>query len=110
MSTTYNYNLILEALNKHTGETFEYSPEGECFESRNFELLEINIYTFRISEVSRDFETGVLDYFLLGEDETLADAIDLINERSGESPRKILLAKVQKIKAELKIKNKGESK
>jgi len=80
MSTTFNSQLITEALNKHTKESFRYLDDGETFTSKYTEILEVEMYIFDIYELRYDKDTGGTDSFLIGENETLADTIDLINK------------------------------
>lgn len=81
MSTTLNSTLIAEALNKHTPETFsEVSQFEGIYASKRFEVEETTFYTFTVTEVIQDLDSGCYDHFKRGEDLTLADAIDLINK------------------------------
>lgn len=77
-SKVYNNQIILDALNKYTNETFSYDDDIG-YMSDNFEVAEVDFYLFEVTRVVRQLDTGIVDHFLLCSSETLADAIDFIN-------------------------------
>lgn len=77
-----NSTLIIEALNKHTEETFK--EIGDCdgvYESSSYAVTEYEgVYLFALESVSYDSDTGGFNYFPSGKDMTLADVINQINK------------------------------
>jgi hypothetical protein len=83
MKRVYNFQLIVEALNKYTNEKFNYEDDTDDFVSRNFILREDGCYTFEVYRTADDPDTGAINEWCLGYKYTLADAIDAINKEVG---------------------------
>lgn len=81
----FNSQLIIEALEKHTGLSFKQTGQHEPhFVSSRFLVSESGFFMFDVSRHQIDNDTGIYNEIPIGEDLTLADVIDALNKEMGK--------------------------